>query len=216
MTIQTSAEWWRLIEQNWDELMALLERCGLANDRAGMERLQARRDARIARRLQAARQQAPVGARAGSATTGGSCSTSAPSSGCSTRRSACLRPASRKPRRLDRSCARSLLVRAAARGYRWRQAPSRSREAPWQRTPSSTSPSCRAGIPRSGPTGRRTAPTTTPWACPRPTSRSRSWAWSRPGTRPPPATSRWAARRRPPSAGSPRPAARRASSRPSP
>ncbi len=56
MTIQTSAEWWRLIEQNWDELMALLERCGLASDRAGMERLRARRDARITRRLQAARQ----------------------------------------------------------------------------------------------------------------------------------------------------------------
>jgi hypothetical protein len=59
MTIQTSAEWWRLIEQNWDELMALLERYGLANDRAGMERLKARRDARIARRLQAAKPYAP-------------------------------------------------------------------------------------------------------------------------------------------------------------
>ena len=60
MTIQTSAQWWRLIEQNWDELVALLERCGL-DDRAGMERLKARRDARIARRLQAARQRAPAG-----------------------------------------------------------------------------------------------------------------------------------------------------------
>jgi hypothetical protein len=56
MTIQTSAEWWRLIEQNWDELRALLERCGLAD---GVERLKARRDAKIARRLQAAKRRAP-------------------------------------------------------------------------------------------------------------------------------------------------------------
>ncbi len=60
MTIQTSAEWWRLIEQNWDELVALLERCGLADDRAGVERQRARRDARIARRLQAAKRRAPA------------------------------------------------------------------------------------------------------------------------------------------------------------
>jgi hypothetical protein len=59
MTIQTSAQWWRVIEQNWDELVALLERCGLADDRVGVERLKARRDARIARRLQAARRYAP-------------------------------------------------------------------------------------------------------------------------------------------------------------
>jgi hypothetical protein len=60
MTIQTSAQWWRVIEQNWDELVALLERCGLADDRVGVERLKARRDARIARRLQAARRCAPA------------------------------------------------------------------------------------------------------------------------------------------------------------
>ena len=59
MTIQTSAEWWHVIEQNWDELILLLERCGLADDRAGVERLKARRDARIARRLQAAKRCAP-------------------------------------------------------------------------------------------------------------------------------------------------------------
>jgi hypothetical protein len=52
MTIQTSAQWWHVIEQNWDELLALLERCGLAD---GVERLKARRDVRIARRLQAAK-----------------------------------------------------------------------------------------------------------------------------------------------------------------
>ena len=60
MTIETSAQWWGLIEQNWDELLALLERCGLADDRIGVERLKARRDARIARRLQAARPCAPA------------------------------------------------------------------------------------------------------------------------------------------------------------
>jgi hypothetical protein len=60
MTIQTSAQWWRVIEQNWDELVALLERCGLAEDRRDMERLKARRDTRITRRLQAAKRYAPA------------------------------------------------------------------------------------------------------------------------------------------------------------
>ena len=59
MTIQTSAQWWRLIEQNWDDLVALFRRCGLAQELEGMERLKARRDARIAKRLLAAKKRAP-------------------------------------------------------------------------------------------------------------------------------------------------------------
>ena len=59
MTIETSAQWWRLIEQNWDDLVALFRRCGLAHDLEGMERLKACRDARIARRLLAAKKRAP-------------------------------------------------------------------------------------------------------------------------------------------------------------
>lgn len=59
MTIQTSAQWWRLIEQNWDDLVALFRRCGLAQELEGMERLKARRDARIAKRLLAAKKCAP-------------------------------------------------------------------------------------------------------------------------------------------------------------
>jgi len=59
MTIQTSAQWWRLIEQNWDELVGLFRRCGLAQDLEGMERLKARRDARIAKRLLAVKRCAP-------------------------------------------------------------------------------------------------------------------------------------------------------------
>ena len=59
MTIQTSAQWWRLMEQNWDDLVALFRRCGLAQELEGMERLKARRDARIAKRLQAAKRRAP-------------------------------------------------------------------------------------------------------------------------------------------------------------
>jgi hypothetical protein len=59
MTIQTSAQWWSEIEQNWDELMALFQGCELGDERAGMERLKARRDATIARRLQAAQRRAP-------------------------------------------------------------------------------------------------------------------------------------------------------------
>ena len=59
MTIQTSAQWWNEIEQNWDELMALFRGCGLGDERAGMERLKAQRDATIARRLLAAQRRAP-------------------------------------------------------------------------------------------------------------------------------------------------------------
>jgi hypothetical protein len=59
MTIQTSAQWWRLIEQNWDDLVALFRRCGLAQELEGMERLKARRDARIAKRLLDAKKCAP-------------------------------------------------------------------------------------------------------------------------------------------------------------
>ena len=58
MTIQSSAQWWRLIEQNWDDLVALFRRCGLAGELEGMERLKARRDARIASRLLAAQKYA--------------------------------------------------------------------------------------------------------------------------------------------------------------
>ena len=59
MRIETSAQWWRLIEQNWDDLVALLRRCGLAHDLEAMERLKACRDARIAKRLLAAKKRAP-------------------------------------------------------------------------------------------------------------------------------------------------------------
>ena len=59
MTIQTSAQWWSEIEQNWDELMALFQGCELGDERAGMERLKARRDATRARRQQAAQRHAP-------------------------------------------------------------------------------------------------------------------------------------------------------------
>jgi hypothetical protein len=60
MTIQTSAQWWREIEQNWDELMALFQGCELHHEVAGMERLKSRRDAAIARRLLAAQRHAPA------------------------------------------------------------------------------------------------------------------------------------------------------------
>jgi hypothetical protein len=59
MTIQNSAQWWSEIEQNWDELMALFQGCDLNDELAGIERLKARRDAAIARRLLAARRHAP-------------------------------------------------------------------------------------------------------------------------------------------------------------
>ena len=59
MTIETSAQWWRLIEQNWDDLIALFRRCGLAHDLEAVERLKTCRDARIVRRLVAAKKRAP-------------------------------------------------------------------------------------------------------------------------------------------------------------
>jgi hypothetical protein len=59
MTIQTSAQWWSEIEQNWDELMALFQGCDLGDELAGIERLKARRDATIARRLLAAQRRTP-------------------------------------------------------------------------------------------------------------------------------------------------------------
>jgi hypothetical protein len=59
MTIQTSAQWWSEIEQNWDQLMALLQGCELSDELAGIERLKTRRDAAIARRLMAAQRRAP-------------------------------------------------------------------------------------------------------------------------------------------------------------
>jgi hypothetical protein len=59
MTIHTSAQWWRLIEHNWDDLALLLRRSGLAHDLDAIERLKARRDARIAGRLMAAKRCAP-------------------------------------------------------------------------------------------------------------------------------------------------------------
>ena len=59
MTIETSAQWWRLIEHNWDDLVALLRRCGLANDLERIERFKACRDARLIGRLLAAKKRAP-------------------------------------------------------------------------------------------------------------------------------------------------------------
>ena len=60
MTIQTSAQWWSEIDQNWDELMALFQGCDLSDELAGMQRLKAQRDAAIARRLLAAQRRAPA------------------------------------------------------------------------------------------------------------------------------------------------------------
>jgi hypothetical protein len=60
MTIQTSAQWWSEIEHNWDELMALFQGCDLNDELAGIERLKARRDAAIARRLLAAQRCARI------------------------------------------------------------------------------------------------------------------------------------------------------------
>lgn len=59
MTIETSAQWWREVEQNWDDLVALFKGCDLSEELAGIERLKARRDARIARRLLAVQKRAP-------------------------------------------------------------------------------------------------------------------------------------------------------------
>lgn len=59
MTIETSAEWWRTVEQNWDALVALFKGCALEAQLNEMERLKRHRDAQIARGLHAARKRAP-------------------------------------------------------------------------------------------------------------------------------------------------------------
>lgn len=59
MTIETSADWWRTVERNWDELAALFAGCELDEELSDVERLKRCRDVRIARRLQAARRRAP-------------------------------------------------------------------------------------------------------------------------------------------------------------
>lgn len=58
-TIETSAEWWRAVEQNWDELVALFKGCALEEQLCDVERLKRSRDVQIARRLQAVRRRAP-------------------------------------------------------------------------------------------------------------------------------------------------------------
>ncbi len=59
MSIQSSAEWWSEIEQNWDELVALFRGCKLDGQIGELERMKKLRDARIARRLLAAKKRAP-------------------------------------------------------------------------------------------------------------------------------------------------------------
>ena len=59
MTIDNSADWWRLMDQNWDELVALFERYELGGELTGIERMRKVRDARIARRLLDAKRRAP-------------------------------------------------------------------------------------------------------------------------------------------------------------
>jgi hypothetical protein len=60
MAIETSAQWWREMEQNWGDLVTLLQGCELHDEVASLERLKARRDAAIARRLLAAQRHAPA------------------------------------------------------------------------------------------------------------------------------------------------------------
>lgn len=58
-TIETSAEWWRAVEQNWDDIVVLFKGCALEAQLSEAERLKRSRDAQIARRLQAVRRRAP-------------------------------------------------------------------------------------------------------------------------------------------------------------
>lgn len=59
MTIDGPPEWCRLVEQDWDDLVALFRRYDLGQDVTGIEQTKRRRDARFARRLIAARRHAP-------------------------------------------------------------------------------------------------------------------------------------------------------------
>lgn len=59
MTIDNSADWWQLVDQNWDDLVTLFKRYDLGQDTTGMERMKRRRDAQFARRLIDARRHAP-------------------------------------------------------------------------------------------------------------------------------------------------------------
>ncbi len=59
MMIDNSADWWRLMDQNWDDLVALLQRSDLGGELTGLDRMRRVRDARIARRLLEAKRRAP-------------------------------------------------------------------------------------------------------------------------------------------------------------
>lgn len=59
MVIDSSAQWWRLVDQNWDDLATLFKRHDLGGELPSIERMRRHRDARIARRLHAARKHAP-------------------------------------------------------------------------------------------------------------------------------------------------------------
>jgi hypothetical protein len=50
MTIEHTAEWWRGADQNWDELVALLKGCSLAEQQTGAA-TRRRHDAKVVRRL---------------------------------------------------------------------------------------------------------------------------------------------------------------------
>jgi hypothetical protein len=50
MMIEHTAEWWRGTDQSWDELVALLKGCSLADQRTGAASRR-RDDARVMRRL---------------------------------------------------------------------------------------------------------------------------------------------------------------------
>lgn len=59
MTIETSADWWRTLEHDWDELVALLRSCRMDERLAAMERMRRLRDASIGASLIAVRKHAP-------------------------------------------------------------------------------------------------------------------------------------------------------------
>jgi hypothetical protein len=59
MVIDSSAQWWRLVDQNWDDLATLFKRHDLGGELPNIERMKRHRDVQIARRLQIARKRAP-------------------------------------------------------------------------------------------------------------------------------------------------------------
>ena len=58
MTIEHTAEWWRGVDQNWDELVALLKGCTLVDQQTGAASRKSH-DARLVRRLVGANRAIP-------------------------------------------------------------------------------------------------------------------------------------------------------------